>query len=438
MATRSLALGLCLAVILVLSVGGPALAVNSVVVESKTVQVGTKDVQIGIFLTNDLPMRNLVIPLTLRSVSGGAFITKIAVKRTAAGRLSGFLTGINVTNGYYNVPDSLNGCYFFIGHSKSHYRGFWKIAWSDTLSHADSVSIPPSAVMYSRGKLMPSEARLAAGADGSIPSLYLLVDIGASPGQFEIDTCCTGPASNHLVFVVDSSRAPFTDTSFTTVSRIPSFPKGVITVVCTKPLPVPIGPIPADAANDQPDSVTLKWNPVIDSCADPVTYDVLFGADCVGLDPVLVCTGTNADSCAVADLSPNTSYFWKIVVKGTGGRQTSGPCWSFKTGTGSAVQYLGGDGVPRDYSLDQSYPNPFNASTVIKFNTKHDGHVRLDVYNILGQKVKTLVDEFRHYGPQAVDWDGTDVSGQAVPTGLYFYRLVTNDFSDVKKMVLLK
>jgi len=104
----------------------------------------------------------------------------------------------------------------------------------------------------------------------------------------------------------------------------------------------------------------------------------------------------------------------------------------------TAVHYLGGDGLPRDYSLDQNYPNPFNASTVIKFNTKHDAHVRLDVYNIIGQKVKILVDEFRHYGPQAADWDGTDVSGKAVPTGLYFYRLVTSDFTDVKKMLLLK
>ena len=108
------------------------------------------------------------------------------------------------------------------------------------------------------------------------------------------------------------------------------------------------------------------------------------------------------------------------------------------TVTGLGVQYLGGDGIPRAYSLDQNYPNPFNASTVIKFNTRHDGHVRLDVYNILGQKVRTLVDEFRHFGPQAADWDGTDVVGKSVPTGLYFYRLVTSDFTSVKKMLLLK
>jgi hypothetical protein len=119
------------------------------------------------------------------------------------------------------------------------------------------------------------------------------------------------------------------------------------------------------------------------------------------------------------------------------GRQIDGPCWTFTTGS-VAVQYLGGDGIPRAYSLDQNYPNPFNASTVISFNVKHDGHVRLDVFNILGQKVKTLVDEFRQLGPQAVDWDGTDAGGRVVPTGLYFYRLVTSDYTDIKKMVLLK
>jgi hypothetical protein len=288
------------------------------------------------------------------------------------------------------------------------------------------------------GNFFPTEARLAPGADDSTSSLHLLVDIGESPGQFEIDTCCISPW-NHLVFVADSARAPFTDTSVTTVKRIPSFTKGVITVPCAKGLPVPSGPIPTNGAQDQLDSVILRWSPVTDSCGVPIgSYDVLWGTSCDDLLLVDLCTGTNADSCAaIGSLSSNTDYFWKVRLTDFMGRQIDGPCWTFTTGN-VAVQYLGGDGIPRDYSLEQNYPNPFNASTVIKFNTKHDGHVRLDVFNILGQKVKTLADEFRHYGPQAVDWDGTDVSGQAVPTGLYFYRLVTNDFSDVKKMVLLK
>ena len=109
-----------------------------------------------------------------------------------------------------------------------------------------------------------------------------------------------------------------------------------------------------------------------------------------------------------------------------------------QVGSVSAVQDLGGDGVPRDFNLEQNYPNPFNAGTVIKFNIKHDGHVRLDVFNILGQKVTTLVDKFLNYGPKAADWDGTDISGRPVSTGLYFYRLVTDDYTDVKKMVLIK
>jgi hypothetical protein len=388
------------------------------------VQGGTHYVQIGIYLTNDLPLKNLVIPLVLRSVAGGAFFTKVAVKRTAGARIGDYLTAINLYRGF--LKDSLQGCFTYIGDDTTFYHGFERTpSWVDTSSH--SVVGPPVGALISCGRIMPSEPTLPAGSD-STPSFHLLVDIDNSAGEFVVDTVCIGPF-NHLVFVAE-------DSAQVTVARNPSFTKGVITVICTKVLPEPSGSTPVDAASDLPTSVTLKWSPVVDSCADPVTYDVFFGSGCDSL--ALKCGDISVDTCLATGLSPNTSYYWKVMAHGTGDRQTIGPCWSFKVGTGSAVQYLGGDGLPRDYALDQNYPNPFNASTVIKFNTKHDGHVRIDVYNIIGQKVRTLVDEFRHYGPQAADWDGTDAVGKAVPTGLYFYRLVTSDFTDVKKMVLLK
>ena len=126
-----------------------------------------------------------------------------------------------------------------------------------------------------------------------------------------------------------------------------------------------------------------------------------------------------------------------LAHSGTGFVPSFTKCFH-QIGAVSDVQSLGGDGMPRDYNLEQNYPNPFNAGTVIKFNTKRDGNVRLEVFNILGQKVKTLVDKHLPYGTYAVDWDGADISGQPAPTGLYFYRLITDDYSDVKKMVLIK
>ncbi len=96
--------------------------------------------------------------------------------------------------------------------------------------------------------------------------------------------------------------------------------------------------------------------------------------------------------------------------------------------------------LPDSPQLQQNYPNPFNASTLISFYLPKNSRVSLTVYNILGQRVKTLLDGVQMTGPQThrVDWNGTDGSGQSVATGVYFYRLEIGDQSAAKKMMLLK
>lgn len=93
---------------------------------------------------------------------------------------------------------------------------------------------------------------------------------------------------------------------------------------------------------------------------------------------------------------------------------------------------------PTVFSLAQNYPNPFNPKTMIRFALPKDSWVKLDVYNILGQKVKTLVDEKLAAGVKEVEWDGKDSKGLEVASGIYFYRIKADNFSDVKKMVMLK
>jgi len=93
---------------------------------------------------------------------------------------------------------------------------------------------------------------------------------------------------------------------------------------------------------------------------------------------------------------------------------------------------------PTVFSLSQNFPNPFNPKTMIRFALPKDSWVKLEVYNILGQKVKTLVDEKLAAGVKEVEWDGRDGKGLEVASGIYFYRIKADDFSDVKKMVMLK
>jgi flagellar hook assembly protein FlgD len=89
-------------------------------------------------------------------------------------------------------------------------------------------------------------------------------------------------------------------------------------------------------------------------------------------------------------------------------------------------------------SLAQNYPNPFNPQTTIAFSLRERGHVILTVYNVAGERVRTLAEESFDAGPQRVVWDGRNDAGAPVSSGVYFYRLVTGGFSQTRKMVLLK
>jgi len=93
--------------------------------------------------------------------------------------------------------------------------------------------------------------------------------------------------------------------------------------------------------------------------------------------------------------------------------------------------------VPEDFSLTQNYPNPFNPETKIKFNTKESGIVKLTVYDILGKVVSILVNENLSPGSYETKFSATR-EGKNLVSGVYFYKLEINEFSEVKKMTLLK
>jgi len=89
--------------------------------------------------------------------------------------------------------------------------------------------------------------------------------------------------------------------------------------------------------------------------------------------------------------------------------------------------------IPEEYYLAQSFPNPFNARTTIKYQLPVESHVKLEVYNLLGRKVATLVNEQEKAGYRSVVWDASEVS-----SGLYFYKLIAGDYTETKRMMLVK
>jgi hypothetical protein len=94
--------------------------------------------------------------------------------------------------------------------------------------------------------------------------------------------------------------------------------------------------------------------------------------------------------------------------------------------------------TPDSTGLDQNTPNPFNEATTIFYSLGEDGPVTLEIFNILGQRVTMIVDEFQTAGRHRISWDGRDQRGKHIGSGIYFYRLATGQFSQSKKMILMK
>ena len=96
-----------------------------------------------------------------------------------------------------------------------------------------------------------------------------------------------------------------------------------------------------------------------------------------------------------------------------------------------------GPALPTDFALGQNYPNPFNPSTLIPYQLPAAGPVRLEVFNMLGQRVAKLVDGERSAGVHTARWDGTDAAGRAVGAGVYIYRLSSGGMEVSRRMVLI-
>jgi coenzyme F420-reducing hydrogenase alpha subunit len=94
--------------------------------------------------------------------------------------------------------------------------------------------------------------------------------------------------------------------------------------------------------------------------------------------------------------------------------------------------------IPASYKLYNNYPNPFNPQTTIKYDLQKSGKVVVEIFNLLGQKIKTLVNEDKVAGSYTASWNGTTEKGLTAASGIYFYRIKTENFSSTKKMILMR
>ena len=102
------------------------------------------------------------------------------------------------------------------------------------------------------------------------------------------------------------------------------------------------------------------------------------------------------------------------------------------------VRIVEGSAQPKEFALSQNYPNPFNPTTRLTVEMPKTAILDVSVFDVLGRKINTLLQGEQSAGYHTVEWNGTDAQGLAVPTGMYFVRMTSEEFNTVRKIMLLK
>lgn len=186
---------------------------------------------------------------------------------------------------------------------------------------------------------------------------------------------------------------------------------------------------PINNTGNIPVDTILYWNP----SQAVVSYDLILArsADFATSTIVINAQGITDTSIIVSGMNVNTFHFWKVRANNAFGMSNWSEVWRFKT-----INPLGIDDedlMPSEYVLEQNYPNPFNPSTNFRFKIAEAGFTTLKIYNLLGQEVAVVLNEFMNPGTYDFRFDATGLS-----SGIYFYRIRVNDFSASKKMILVR
>ena len=184
--------------------------------------------------------------------------------------------------------------------------------------------------------------------------------------------------------------------------------------------------------NGQPVSYTVSWTATVNGTTVSIDQDTSGRAVMVPLSDIYDVLDENG-------VEDTLGFSWNVVS--TDGQlmteASNGPRYViFDIG-----YMLSSDeelGVPDVFALHQNYPNPFNPVTTIRYDVPEQSNVSVDIYNVLGQKVAELVNNTHQPGFYSVSWDGTNTMGSALGSGMYFYRIDAENFTAVKKLLLVK
>jgi hypothetical protein len=198
-------------------------------------------------------------------------------------------------------------------------------------------------------------------------------------------------------------------------------------------------PEPADGVLDEGDEISVQISENIDcSSANKNNISMIHVSDGSAIDIDILCKGDEI----IIEPSDESDLVHGETIRVTisslldpYGNDIAEPItWEFTVNIISALPDLDTEpAVPTEFALEQNYPNPFNPVTTIRYAILHSEHVTLIIYNIKGQEMLRLVDEYLTQGFYSITMDGRHLS-----SGLYFYRLKAGRFVDTKKLILLK
>ncbi|MDZ7376860.1 MAG: T9SS type A sorting domain-containing protein, partial [candidate division KSB1 bacterium] len=139
------------------------------------------------------------------------------------------------------------------------------------------------------------------------------------------------------------------------------------------------------------------------------------------------------------DVEPGQTYYYKISDVTIDGEATAtyGPV-AVTAGTTRIAEETSALRAPVGYELGNAYPNPFNGQTAIQYSLARPADVSIAIYNLQGQKIRTLLSERQTAGNHTVHWNGHDELNQPVGSGVYLYRITINNSSEAKRVVYLK
>ncbi len=242
--------------------------------------------------------------------------------------------------------------------------------------------------------------------------------------------------NNQASAIVATGNDTYIGGSFSTAGNKPSycFARYNPNLPLIPATPVLISPL--GGTTGVPRKTTFNWNPSTNATSYHLQVASSISIDSVGgfvdANVLFDTTLSGTTEKLSTPLTASTIYYWHVSATGTAGASAYSAAAQYTTGTGvDGINELGG--IPNEFVLHQNYPNPFNPTTIIRFQVPKNGNVLLEVYDILGRKVATLMNKDISTGYYEISFDASHLS-----SGVYFCRMATANFSDIKKMLLVK